>query len=159
MKHFCPRSHYRPLPPRWLRFNQQQVSTSTLFASMAGSQPFKINFTCPWLLWLNFYLISFSHSFFYLNPGFHPKWEEKWALTLKIVSTSGLLGYQSPAWWRDLPKACLQSLRLVWASHSILCILRCNQCTAWGGECSRHSTSNDEPASEGRVARFGATRP
>lgn len=99
MKHFCPRSHYRPLPARWLWFNQQQVSTSTLFVSVAGSQPFKINFTCPWLLWLNFYLISFSHSFFYLNPGFHPKWEEKLALTLKIVSSSGLLGYQSPAWW------------------------------------------------------------
>lgn len=33
---------------------------------------------------------------------------------------------------RDLPKACLQSLRLVWASYSILCVLRCNQCTNLG---------------------------
>ena len=38
-------------------------------------------------------------SFFYLNPGFHPKWEEEWALPLKTVSTSRQYGYQSPAWW------------------------------------------------------------
>lgn len=34
--------------------------------SVAWSQPFKINFACPWLQWSNFYLIPIPHSLIWI---------------------------------------------------------------------------------------------
>lgn len=99
MKHFCPRSHYRLLLSSGCDLTKSTVSTSTLFLWLEASSLKSVSLALDSRGWISIWFLFPILSFFHLNPGFHPKWEEEWALTLKTVSTIRLCSYQSPACW------------------------------------------------------------
>lgn len=68
-KHLCPLCHHILLPQTLLRYYhglQPQFSSQLSLFLWLEANPLKSIFACPWLQWLNFYLISFSYSSFLL---------------------------------------------------------------------------------------------
>lgn len=58
----APRYVHLPQQLLWFYRDYEHSLLPGFPGSVAWSQPFKINFACPWLQWLNFYLISISYS-------------------------------------------------------------------------------------------------